>query len=169
MVSHAIWKNINTCGFFKDFKFRSSLKNSLVHVFSKLHSKPCIYYWRLGRNGLCKYPYISQYMFHIFSLYYTLHIFFSINYSLKDNGNENFYWLFQSYLTTELWKYYHFLLEHFSLRVKCIQTLCFGQFRRHLGKKIWKIISKVNELCDVIGWVAPKLQERIILRACYVS
>jgi hypothetical protein len=41
----------------------------------------------------------------------------------------------------------------------------FRQFRRHLGK----IISKVNELCDVIGWVAPKLQERIILRACYVS
>jgi hypothetical protein len=42
-------------------------------------------------------------------------------------------------------------------------------FRRHLGKIFWKIISKVNELCDVIGWVAPKLQERILLRACYVS
>jgi hypothetical protein len=72
-------------------------------------------------------------------------------------------------LTTELWKYYHFLLEHFSLRVKCMQTLCFGQFRRHLGNIFWKITSKVNELCDVIGWVAPKLQERILLRACYVS
>jgi hypothetical protein len=35
-------------------------------------------------------------------------------------------------------------------------------FRRHLGKKNWKIISKVNELCDVIGWVAPKLQEKIL-------
>jgi hypothetical protein len=42
-------------------------------------------------------------------------------------------------------------------------------FRRHLGKIFWKIISKVNELCDVIGWVAPKLQERILLRACSVS
>jgi hypothetical protein len=40
--------------------------------------------------------------------------------------------------------------------------------RRHLGKIFWKIISKVNELCDVI-LVAPKLQERILLRACYVS
>jgi hypothetical protein len=26
----------------------------------------------------------------------------SLKTSLKDNGNENFYWLFQSYLTTEL-------------------------------------------------------------------
>jgi hypothetical protein len=42
-------------------------------------------------------------------------------------------------------------------------------FRRHLEKNIWKIIWKVNELCDVIGWVAPKLQKRILLRACYVS
>jgi hypothetical protein len=42
-------------------------------------------------------------------------------------------------------------------------------FRRHLGNIFWKIISKVNELCDVIGWAAPKLQERILLRACYVS
>jgi hypothetical protein len=42
-------------------------------------------------------------------------------------------------------------------------------FRRHPGKNFWKIISKVNELCDVIGLVAPKLKERIILRACYVS
>jgi hypothetical protein len=42
-------------------------------------------------------------------------------------------------------------------------------FHRHLGDTFWKIISKVNELCDVIGWVAPKLQEKIRLRACYVS
>ena len=42
--------------FFKDFKlhssfglvqFRSSLKNSLVHVFSKLHSKPYYYLYKL--------------------------------------------------------------------------------------------------------------------------
>jgi hypothetical protein len=42
-------------------------------------------------------------------------------------------------------------------------------FRRHRGNIFWKIISKVNELCDVIGWVAPKLQEGILLRVCYVS
>jgi hypothetical protein len=42
-------------------------------------------------------------------------------------------------------------------------------FRHHLGKIFWKIISKVNELCDVIKWVAPKLQERNLLRVCYVS
>jgi hypothetical protein len=52
-----------------------------------------------------------------------------------------------------------------SLRVKCMQTLCFAAIlEKHFEK-----ISKVNELCDVIRWVAPKLQERILLRACYVS
>jgi hypothetical protein len=32
----------------------------------------------------------------------------------------------------------------------------------------WKYFLK-NYLEDVIAWVAPKLQERILLRACYVS
>jgi hypothetical protein len=33
-------------------------------------------------------------------------------------------------------------------------------FRRHLGNIFWKIISKVNELCDVIGWVAHQNYKR---------
>jgi hypothetical protein len=33
-------------------------------------------------------------------------------------------------------------------------------FRRDHGKHFWKIISNVNELCDIIGWVVPKLQLR---------
>ena len=57
MVSRAIWKTY-TREFFKDFKlhssfglvqFWSSLKNSLVHVFSKLHSKPYYYLYEIHK------------------------------------------------------------------------------------------------------------------------
>ena len=90
--------------------------------------------------------------------------------NLKDNGNENFYWLFQSYLTTHATMKilsFRFLLEHFSLQVKCMQTLCFASILETFFEKLSR--RSMNFVTSLYRWVAPKLQERILLRACYVS